>query len=359
MKNIAIIHHDADHDGNLSNEVCRYHLAHLHPEAMLHSFGWDYGRPLPDEIARTTRITVEGGSANQTLQWEDFDQIYIVDLSVDELMARVALRDKIIWIDHHASAIAKHDHIGDANKLVGYRIDGVAACRLCWQWFAFDRGPHGDPRTHPSDWYLPQKQDFVDRNVLEPRLIRLAGEYDVWDHRDPDAQDLQFGLRSLEKEQWDYLVRQSLDEYGHIPDSTSTNLACCIMEGRSLRRYVERENASIAAQFSQTIKFAGLTMIALNTGRPSNSQMIQSAAKPEHQALLVWRHTGASGGGSPIYISLYHAKGHEDIDLSKIAVKFGGGGHKGACGFRVGLSVLKLILDGAYGDRPGELTDNF
>lgn len=33
--------------------------------------------------------------------------------------------------------------------------------------------------------------------------------------------------------------------------------------------------------------------------------------------------------------SLYHAPGKEHIDLSLIAVKHCGCGHKGACGFRV------------------------
>ena len=32
--------------------------------------------------------------------------------------------------------------------------------------------------------------------------------------------------------------------------------------------------------------------------------------------------------------SLYHAKHRTDLDLSAIAVKYGGGGHRGACGFR-------------------------
>ena len=31
MKNIAIIYHDADFDGKLSNEVCRFHLKRLYP----------------------------------------------------------------------------------------------------------------------------------------------------------------------------------------------------------------------------------------------------------------------------------------------------------------------------------------
>ena len=32
-------------------------------------------------------------------------------------------------------------------------------------------------------------------------------------------------------------------------------------------------------------------------------------------------------------VSLYHAKHRKELDLSLIAVKYGGGGHRGACGF--------------------------
>lgn len=139
MKNIAIIYHDADFDGKLSNEVCRYHLRNLHPEAAIHSYGWDYGRAVPIPLISWFDPLLGDQFSNA---WEEYDQIYIVDLSVDELMARPELRNKIVWIDHHKTAIDKWDSNADgsptafgASSFKGYRIDGVAACRLCWQWF--------------------------------------------------------------------------------------------------------------------------------------------------------------------------------------------------------------------------------
>jgi nanoRNase/pAp phosphatase (c-di-AMP/oligoRNAs hydrolase) len=38
--------------------------------------------------------------------------------------------------------------------------------------------------------------------------------------------------------------------------------------------------------------------------------------------------------GSEWGVSLYHANHRKDLDLSEIAVRWGGGGHRGACGFR-------------------------
>lgn len=111
MKNIAIVFHDADFDGKLSNEVCRHHLSRLYPDAAIHSYGWDYGRAVPKTEGTWNHEGIEmpGDMPTYSHDWASYDAIYIVDLSVDELMARPELRDKIIWIDHHQSSIRKYD----------------------------------------------------------------------------------------------------------------------------------------------------------------------------------------------------------------------------------------------------------
>ena len=40
-------------------------------------------------------------------------------------------------------------------------------------------------------------------------------------------------------------------------------------------------------------------------------------------------------GDGLVRISLYHRTNFNHHDLSKIAIKYGGGGHKGACGFEI------------------------
>ncbi len=334
MKNIAIVFHDADFDGKLSNEVCRFHLAKLYPESAIHSYGWDYGRPVP----KPYEWPLADNGAIAAADWCHYDAIYIVDLSVDELMADPALRSKIVWIDHHRSAIDKWDHIGDVTKLVGYRIDGVAACRLCWQWFTFDKGPHGDPRTHPSDIYTPYKQDFIDRRMMEPELIRLAGEYDIWDHRDSNAKILQFGLRACSEREFRELVQWQFDGR---PEGEGL-LQNVLGGGKLIKSYMDKQNAEYATQMSGDVFWEGLCFLAINSSH-RNSDAFLGAIKERHDALLNWRYDPKSRLAT---ISLYHAPGHEHIDLSKIAVKYGGGGHKGACGFRMLLHDLEAILHG-------------
>lgn len=338
MKNIAIIYHDADFDGKLSNEVCRFHLSKLHPNAAIHSYGWDYGREVPSVLLKWWDPDMGDQFSNK---WEDYDAIYIVDLSVDELMARPELRDKIIWIDHHKSAIKKWDNRtgpisgNPVPDFTGIRIDGVAACRLCWQWFTWGKLPKG---------VLPSKQDsiepltkalFVDREVAEPELIRLAGEYDVWDHRDPDSKALQFGLRILDAVG---LHTAAVEAFNGGPAS-EVLLRSYIETGHSIKSYCDRQNDEYSAAYSQTIRWEGLTFCALNIGQRGNSDLLRGGLKPEHDACFAWRWTG-----STVLVSLYHVEGKTHHDLSQIAVKYGGGGHKGACGFRISLAQLDGIL---------------
>ena len=331
MNKIAIIYHDADFDGKLSNEVCRFHLKRIYPDADIHSYGWDYGRPVPTVVAEDDQLCDA---------WVNYDAIYIVDLSVDELMAQPELRDKIVWIDHHKSAIEKWDHIGGSTKLVGYRIDGVAACRLCWQWFDNESGPHGDPRRHAADVYLPTKQDYINRAVFEPELLRLASEYDIWDHRDENAKALQFGLRALSQIDLDRLVEQEF-RWSSQPQSQSEAkwLAASLHAGRFIKAYCDRQNDEYSAAYARTLDWEGLKFCCLNIGQRGNSDLLRGGVKPEHEACFARRHTGDG-----VMVSLYQIAGHEHLDLSQIAVKWGGGGHKGACGFRVTLKQLDDIL---------------
>lgn len=335
MKNIAIIYHDADFDGKLSNEVCRFHLSKLHPDAAIHSYGWDYGRSVPSVLLKWWDPLMGDQFSNK---WEDYDVIYIVDLSVDELMARPELRYKIVWIDHHKSAIEKWDRKSEVSPgpglFTGIRIDGVAACRLCWQWFTWGKLPKG---------VLPSKQDsiepltkalFVDRNVDEPQLLRLAGEYDIWDHRDPNAKVLQFGLRALSDADMIFLI---CNQFSGEP--MGVKLDDVIAQGRAIKFYCDRQNDEYSAAYAQTIRWEGLTFCALNIGQRGNSDLLRGGLKPEHDACFAWRWTGDA-----VMVSLYHVDNHTNHDLSKIAVKYGGGGHKGACGFRISLSQLESIL---------------
>jgi oligoribonuclease NrnB/cAMP/cGMP phosphodiesterase (DHH superfamily) len=301
----TVIHHSADFDGLFCGEIARKFL----PDAEI--IGWDFGDP-------PTGIPREG-------------ILYVMDLpldrpfgcdTVDNLLA-VTKTDgvEVVWIDHHASSIASHP-----TDIPGYRIDGVAACRLAWFYFTALERYKSQTATADFTWFQGHypwatKLDFLDRKVAEPFAVRLAGEYDIWDKRDPDAETFQYSLRSIDKIPWMAL----LDDSGE-----AENFCMGLVEdGRGPQRYAQRINESLVRNKSYRMNWEGLNWIVLNTGS-FNSLTFAALDVPEtgHDALC-----GFMFNGKNWTVSLYHAKHRTDLDLSKIAIKHGGGGHKGACGF--------------------------
>jgi len=283
---IIIIHHSADFDGLFCREIARRHFGND-----AEYIGWDYGQPEPivaNEVA-----------------------LYMLDISVPGLMNHPRLN----WVDHHKSAMEKY------GPKAGYQIDGVAACRLSWQYFGGINSWSGNG--------TPTKQDFFDRKVSEPWAVRLAGEYDIWDKRDPDAELFQHGLRSRDlTDVWP----QMLASFGGIPSPDSIPVVRDLLDaGRAIQYAKTQENADVVTNYGFTTEFEGLKFLVCNHGR-YNSHLFTAGMKPEHDACLGFNWDGPLQNWR---VSLYHAPGKEHHDLSLIAVKYGGGGHRGACGFRV------------------------
>jgi hypothetical protein len=122
-----VVHHSADFDGEFCREIARKFL--LDAELI----GWDFG-DVPLEFPKEGTVYVmdlpvdrpfgldfskmnSGGSLNPWATYRDF-------------------LERVIWIDHHKSSIESHP-----TDIPGYRIDGVAACRLCWAYFTHPASP--------------------------------------------------------------------------------------------------------------------------------------------------------------------------------------------------------------------------
>lgn len=274
----VVIYHKSDFDGIFCREIALKFLG----DDGVDYLGWEYGEPAPPILPD--------------------QQLYILDLSVDALMTH----PKLIWIDHHKTAIEKYPA-----TIPGYRIDGVAACRLAWQWFS-RRGERGN---------MPERDSYIGRDVEEPLAVRLAGEYDIWDKRDPDADLFQHGLRSqpLAKGEWEALLEDD-DEFIER-----------LLEQAIVVKYAKAaENESIIEKNGFTIQWEGLTFLCCNAGS-YNSHLFTAGIKPEHEGLLGFC-LRANGRWT---VSLYGVPHRPDVDLSGIAAKYGGGGHRQACGFTV------------------------
>lgn len=289
-KPATVVYHSADYDGIFCREIAKHFL--MQQDYDLELIGWNHGEK---------PVVIEDGRP-----------VYVMDLPPNCLVDTTKLK-QIIWIDHHKTSIEQF-----GKTFWGYRIDGVAACRLAWQWFTFKQ----------ENRSLPELRHFVDREVDEPLAVRLAGEYDVWDKRDPRAETFQYLARVYE-----YRGNKGMEGYslGELLDFSAEDLNEELIHGPGLgaQHYAKKVDDDICFHKTWIMQWEGLDFLTVNTAR-FNSLLFEALDQPDtgHDALM-----GFCYDGKKWVVSLYHAKHRTDLDLSVIAKKHGGGGHRGACGF--------------------------
>lgn len=268
-------YHNADLDGQCSAAIVK----HRYPETEL--IGMNYGDPFPWE-------TIQLG-----------EDMWVVDFHLDPFgdMVRLDHLCRLIWIDHHKSAI--EDAIafnfiasGDQRLSMDH-----AACELTWM------------LTHCCHF------------AEVPEAVRFLGRYDIWKHAEhPGSLEFQYGMRfqkDTRPENQDFWQRIFADELTEE----------LVELGKTLLTYEDRQNAKYCAACAFEVELDGLRCIAINKGLTGslNFKSVYDPAKHDAMLTFVMRQPGKWT------VSLYSDK--PEVDCSAICKARSGGGHRGAAGF--------------------------
>lgn len=267
--NILCLHHN-DSDGRASGAIVRHALG-----SSVTLYEIDYGDPVPWELVQSA------------------DQVIIVDFSLTRTeMQKIAAERSLVWIDHHISAIQEMGEL--ATSLPGIRDISEAGCVLCWRYF-FPKLP-------------------------TPTAIVLIGDRDIWRQAEPDSPAFNEGLihEYTQPENdglWEPLLQnepaalQRLMKRGDI-----------LLEARlgTIRRQVNR--------FGFQMIFEGHRTLAIN--RSGDGDLGHHILSLGYEIAYCYT-DGYQNGKLMTFVTLYA----NQVDVSVIAMKFGGGGHRGAAGF--------------------------
>lgn len=221
------------------------------------------------------------------------EEVIIVDFSLQkegEFDRLLSITDRVIWIDHHKTAIEKHKHL--EGNVRGIRQDGKAGCVLTWEWF------------YP--------------NIKVPLVVDMLGAYDIWDFTKygEKLNYLQCGIRMWEHNPENRNWTEWFRDYEDLKNELNAGYNIC--------KYRDNTWASLIKSWSFWTEFEGHKAIACNAGSVS-SQLFDSV-KEDYDLMLPFVFDGKQWT-----VSIYTKK---DIDCSEIAKKYGGGGHKKAAGFQ-------------------------
>lgn len=286
-----ILYHNADTDGHMALAVCAHWLREYDPDSEVHYIGANY---VPGW--RFTPTTTQPY------------RLFIVDyhLSTDSMLD--VLEDsnceEVHWYDHHISGIREAQEDGLVSA-AGESLHYKLKCRLS---------------THEAGCLNAWKALHGKENV--PIAVHLASIYDTWNrkHSDwADALDFNLGVRTRFGRVEDLIDLITFD--GFTLD--------IIEEGQIIQDYLDIVKLAQAEKDSFLLDWRGLKFRAMNNS--GNSLYLQEITKEKDIAgFLLFSFVPNCGWKISLFAN-EHFEG--DVDLSRIAVSYGGGGHKGACGF--------------------------
>jgi len=264
-------YHSGDDDGKSSGAIVKA----KYPECEL--FPINYGEPFPfDKISPK-------------------DTVFVVDYCLEPVSEMVKLNKscELIWIDHHKSSI---EHVRNAGiNPDGIRTIGRSGCELTWE--------------------------FLFHGKRMPLAIYLIGRYDVWDHSDPRTLPFMYGMRMEDTRPTNDALWENL-----LWDEPSV-LENILSNGNITFPYQVKEDERLAKGRSFETNFDGYRAIVMNMGGGS-SLAFNSVYDPEkHDIMIAFLYNAGT-----ISVSIYSTK--DNVDASKIASKYNGGGHAAASGFK-------------------------
>jgi len=217
-------------------------------------------------------------------------EIYFIDFVYPaEITKRIVENSKkVVILDHHISA--KND-IKLAHEYV-YDLKRSGAV-IAWHYF------------------FPKK--------TTPRFLKHIEDQDLWNFKLPHTREISIAIQftNFSFKTWDKLVKDI---------ESSAIRKKYIEKGRSLLHYQSGQIEELADSNSYPVKFVGHQVLAANAPHFFASQLGHLLAKKHPPFAIIWNQMGDT-----IRVSL-RAYGNK-VDVSKIAAKYGGGGHKAAAGF--------------------------
>ena len=203
-----------------------------------------------------------GINYGQDFPWDSIEKdetVFMVDFALQpfEDMLKLDKISQLTWIDHHKSAIEKHDK--QDLFIEGLRRIGIGACALVWE--------------------------FIYSEKLMPYSIILLAEYDVWNHSNPDTLPFQYGMR-IEETLPDSIMWKTALKYGL---QSGKFVSDKITEGSAILKYVNQSNELYAKGGYFLTDFEGYKCMVINKAL-ANSQLFDSVKNKEDiKIAFSWR----------------------------------------------------------------------
>jgi uncharacterized protein len=245
------------------------------------------------------------------------EQVYIVDFSIDPDEMRDLLKKttNVTWIDHHKTAIEKYADF--EYSIRGIRYDGIAACMLTYCYVKH--------MTNCGEGHIKSFDISMINNA--PMFTKLIADSDVFDFKYGDDTRQFFTAFNA------YNFEPQSERWNLFKNSENYEMRM-IEEGRIMKLYETAWAKDYIKLGFKTI-FEGNKCLAVNLGY-SGIDFFDSIPDGAYDIFISFAFDGKQH-----VVSMYSKK----VDVSWIAKKYGGGGHKMAAGFQCKDLPFRRIIE--------------
>jgi oligoribonuclease NrnB/cAMP/cGMP phosphodiesterase (DHH superfamily) len=217
--------------------------------------------------------------------------VYIVDFSFDEPTLRKLKKEakEVRWYDHHKTSLPAHQSL---------------------KWGIIDLSESGASLT----W----KQEHPDDDP--PRIIQYVKDKDLWQWKLPDSRAINMWLQE----------REDI----HDPTGATWKKLLNHLNDQDFQRMIEWGEQAIRSQRVRIlngvkkgfeVNFHGHRAFAVNWSSESSEMGEYIYKELGYEVAIIFNYTGEAWNFS---------LRSDQVDVSQLATKYGGGGHPGASGFR-------------------------
>ena len=232
--------------------------------------------------------------------------VYIVDYSFgeNELQYLEEIHknaDKVIWIDHHKTAIEMSEKYPWMKELKGIRDTSMSACPLVFRYFT-------------GKEYLTEM----------PKWIQYISDYDTWTKALESSVYFKLGMDLRNQYPcapiWDKLIGNKGFE------NKILTLGEILHDGSKISIYNStRYDRMVSSMYEKIIHLDTEYKAIILNSMDHTSEVFKDKIN-DYDIGVVWHRQR-----DKYLFSIYSTK--ENVDCAKICQEFGGGGHKGAAGF--------------------------
>lgn len=311
---IICIYHSRDLDGWCSAAIVRKSFEEQHPESPVYNSLYSGDRSIISSKKNEHSLTLLGwdyGDEIPNLSW--YNKVIMCDISFPkEEMEKIAEEKDFVWIDHHASAIKEMDSSEEFNSNVEQRFTqtNYAACELTWFHF------------------------YPNEKISE--FVRLLGRYDCFGHKGTDEEEkvllFQYSARANingYEECYKWLKRSINESYLEERMISSGEDIYKYLCTEAQQDYKDRFDIELWEKYTEEpVKKIKRKFACVNKKRFNPVNFGIDYHKDGYDGFACFHYANGMYN-----FSLYNDNGQ--VDCSVIVKSFGGGGHKGASGFRI------------------------